>query len=53
MQFKVGDKVLYVIPSGSDHGIVTDIDNSNYPYQITWADGSNDWCKEEELKKAE
>lgn len=46
----IGDTVkLATAPYGQ--GKVTNKDNSNYPFEVTFSDGSRNWFKREEIRR--
>lgn len=45
----IGDEVL--LPSHNIKGKVTDKDNSDYPFEVTFSDGSRNWFKRSELRR--
>lgn len=48
-KFQVDDSVVIYNDGHFYYGLVTDIDNSNYPYEVTLSGGSRNWFKEDEL----
>lgn len=47
--FSLFDLVVIRIDDVYYYGRITDIDNSDYPYEVTMTDGSRNWFKASEL----
>ena len=47
--FNLFDLVIVRVDNVCYYGRITDIDNSNYPYEVTMTDGTRNWFKASEL----
>ena len=47
--FNLFDLVIVRVDNVCYYGRITDIDNSNYPYEVTMTDGSRNWFEASEL----
>lgn len=48
-KFKLQDLVMVRVDDAYYYGRITDMDNSDYPYEVTMNNGSRNWFKASEL----